>query len=1244
MGLGAIKHVSVRVPWHDNGWNGRVCLDPKGNSACLALRRTALNRDDDYEACNADKCFSGLEDKPPCLAERGAFLSPQPQLYSSVLDYSRSSPVHKHIRPAPVNIPPFGGTLTPFRWMLHEFAFDLAAQHGIEAARSREPQEGDVPDFVLKSAWVQNADNQMALLDGFSKDLTPEHSLVFFYAKQTPLSDAAGRQIVAVAKLKSLGTIQEYPYEGGALGSRIRSAVWERTFQHSLMPDEMNEGAWHGGVVLPYHEILARSANDGLDPGDFLAEVPADSTDQFLYASEQVSHGSAISALLSVRSALEKTKEFLQGPWDRYISWIDTELSSLWKMHGLAPGLGSALSLIGGKFNGTLFAHALASELDDDKDPWPVIEAIFAGEREPPTNAPAITRTQKMRFADTIETDPQRYALLKLLSRFELTKNQAIAVDDMTPDPTEILKNPYRLYEITRRTEVAIGLTIVDRTLFPEESVIQGDIFPQAMEVDLQDTEDPSRPRAIIIDALERASLEGHTLLSVKQLAMRLEDAPLARTIKLDAQIIRLCRKEFEPELHVFENGDDWFLQLNRYRDAGEIIRSHVAARLKQVGPSQIDWAPLLEDEFKTVAEGDEDEAAARKEKLAALQTLESHVLAILTGSAGTGKTTLLKLILKQESVVGRDVLLLAPTGKARVRLGNQTGMSSRAQTLAQFLWAKGRYDPSTGQYLFDASGDTEAVSTCVIDECSMLTEDQLAALLSALPVSARIILVGDPQQLPPIGAGRPFVDIIEELKKEHGGAGLAELQVSRRQGQNDEPVPALSMPDVQLANLFSGRPLEPGEDEIVANLASPKDSERLRFISWETPKDLRQKILDVLSDQLGAADGKLDAAIDETLGAEPSGDYRYFNIGSGKKAEKWQILSAHRNQSSGSAEINRLIKSQARANWLELAMTKRTGWRIVKPRGSDLITYGDKVICLRNHWRKSWSREDEVVQGYLANGEIGMVVGESASDRKPFRTKVEFASQSGKTFDFTDSDFSQEEAPTLELAYAVTVHKAQGSEFDCVFLILPANSRLLTREMLYTALTRQKDRVWVLHEGPFNHFLKLSSDFYSETARRTTNLFGTPKISLIELAEGGKRKEWLSENLIHRTQRGDLVRSKSEVIIADILNEYEKAGKLRYSYEKPVEGPHGDYRLPDFTVETEGGVWFWEHCGMLGLPEYARRWDCKKRWYADELGVREWSLTNPEGKLVISEDALNGGIDSARIRANAEALFGGTN
>ena len=109
------------------------------------------------------------------------------------------------------------------------------------------------------------------------------------------------------------------------------------------------------------------------------------------------------------------------------------------------------------------------------------------------------------------------------------------------------------------------------------------------------------------------------------------------------------------------------------------------------------------------------------------------HISARVTGPAGTGKTTLLKVLLEQTSIVGREVLLLAPTGKARVRLGQQTRRPDQARTLAQFLLEHERYDGSTGRYFANASGPTASVSTCVVDESSMLTEDQLAALCSAL-------------------------------------------------------------------------------------------------------------------------------------------------------------------------------------------------------------------------------------------------------------------------------------------------------------------------------------------------------------------------------------------------------------------------------------------------------------------------------------------------------------------------------
>ena len=139
------------------------------------------------------------------------------------------------------------------------------------------------------------------------------------------------------------------------------------------------------------------------------------------------------------------------------------------------------------------------------------------------------------------------------------------------------------------------------------------------------------------------------------------------------------------------------------------------------------------------------------------------------------------------------------------------------------------------------------------------------------------------------------------------------------------------------------------------------------------------------------------------------------------------------------------------------------------------------------------------------------------------WKLEVEFSSQPGYKYDFTSRDFGEENNAVLELAYALTVHKSQGSEFGTVILVLPNPCRLLSRELLYTALTRQKDRIIILHQGPRTELRKYSSDDRSETARRLTSLFVAP--SPVEI-DG----RFFEEYLIHRTARGEMVRSKSEV------------------------------------------------------------------------------------------------------------------
>jgi len=299
---------------------------------------------------------------------------------------------------------------------------------------------------------------------------------------------------------------------------------------------------------------------------------------------------------------------------------------------------------------------------------------------------------------------------------------------------------------------------------------------------------------------------------------------------------------------------------------------------------------------------------------------------------------------------------------------------------------------------------------------------------------------------------------------------------------------------------------------------------------------------------------------------------------------------------------------------------------------GPEGIVYGDKVINVRNLRRKDvYPRENAI--NYVANGEIGVVEGQvkTAKIRWPWLLKVEFSSQPGFSYDYKRSDFREEGEPLLELAYALTVHKAQGSEFNLCLLILPNPCWVLSRELLYTALTRQRERVVILHQGPWGEFMKYSSGFYSEIAARYTNLFQPPRLSVIN-------GRFLEEFLVNRTRRGEPVRSKSEVIIADNL--YSE--NIDYVYEQKLIGSDGVERYPDFTIEdSESGItYYWEHLGMLVDKDYRERWQRKLEWYRqqDILPMEEGGGKN--GTLITTCDSEEGGIKSDEVADLINKVF----
>ena len=215
---------------------------------------------------------------------------------------------------------------------------------------------------------------------------------------------------------------------------------------------------------------------------------------------------------------------------------------------------------------------------------------------------------------------------------------------------------------------------------------------------------------------------------------------------------------------------------------------------------------------------------------------------------------------------------------------------------------------------------------------------------------------------------------------------------------------------------------------------------------------------------ELDPADVEKSFAL-KALGGTESGGYVYFNFwSSGPAADGWQVLSPIKGEAAGTIILNRLIQRGFRPEMRKLAAPKdRRYAKIPVPMGADGIVYGDKVINLRNH-RRRWIFPEEPKDGtqplkYVANGEIGIVTGPFKKRRSKVsldQLKVTLSSQLGYEYSYWSGDLDEDQR-LLELAYALTVHKAQGSEFDTVFVVLPNPCRILSRELLYTALTRQK-------------------------------------------------------------------------------------------------------------------------------------------------------------------------------------------
>ena len=1079
------RHLSVRIPWHDAGWDGTVCRAPSENASCLALRRIGANKDSDLEKSYAGQLLDGIPEKdvPPCFAERVNFLSKQPQRRIARHAYSSTSDHHDHIVDTAFIHPAYSVAATPYGWLLKERAWgkdwrkgkvdnnSLVERYGIESDPEYEPEE---PEWLDGRPWVQGEKNQAALLNAFFGALKPERSLVFAYAKRTPLIDDDKWMLIGVGRITTVGKLQEWDYDQPNHDG-LRSYLWERSVCHTIRPGGSD------GVLLPYLDILERCGNDPkLDPSPFMAPIPDAYREEFLFGSELVSPGTAIAALLSIKTALTNYDEQFGGDWSSQLKWIDLQLGQLWTMRGPYPGMGSVLCATGVE-HGYQLAYHCWEQAGENGDPWPVLAKVV----QRPKKLPEDLREQVESFKETWAylsgaSGKDRLVYSKLLARFDITLSQAtrwldessrskagITLSQEEVSDDAIVANPYLLYECDRDQPEPIAFEVIDQGAFPEKPIAKN--YPLAAQPKLISAADGRRLRAATTAVLEKAAGDGHTLMSRADIIAELQERPLNRTLPAADVQFEIHADKFDPVVLKcnLENGKPAF-QLDRFTVTRKLISREVRKRVNQGKRHkvEINWLKRLDAEFSKDKRAPKGSAKymRRMEKASALEELAASRFAVLIGSAGTGKTTLLKLFCEADPISKRGILLLAPTGKARVRL--QIATKKEAKTLAQFLRPQ-RYNETTQNYSVIGNVErTSAYKTVIVDEASMLTEEQLAALLDSLSLVERIILVGDPSQLPPIGAGRPFVDIVKLLQpdsftvdKPKIGKCYAELTIgSRQKGKKRR--------DLEFAELFSGRRGGPAQDEIIADFSEGKVGKHLRICSWSTPDSLTSMLPKVIGKQLEVDLDNLEQSFaKKALGGRESNGYVYFNFReSGPAADNWQVLSPIKGEAAGTVALNRLIQQGFRRDTKRKAAHDDPKFaKVPTPKGSDGIIYGDKVINLGNH-RRRWvfpRSSDDGIEPlcYVANGEIGIVTGpfkKKKSKTKLNNLRVTFSSQPGYEYTYWQSDLGEDKG-LLELAYALTVHKAQGSEFNTVFVVLPNPCRILSRELLYTALTRQK-------------------------------------------------------------------------------------------------------------------------------------------------------------------------------------------
>jgi len=874
-----------------NGWNGRICDDPAANTYCVGSASypgdlIAERRNLTWEQANSGRCCSELSAMPPCMYSINAFGKKELRASSDPPDW-------------------WGPGIPKREWTLPAATVCLWPYEAMyEAEGVRKPSGG------------YDYDKRLAFAKEFWSRVEPDRSLVFCYANYSnPFSEDQAKQyvIVGISRVKAMGEMMYYENCSPETRQKYGGAfVWQIPVT-SHYPDQ--------GFRLPYH--VYRDQPERLASFLCTPENPRN----FKYATRQFSDDEALVLIEQILGKVAALRDLgdTSEDWSIRTDWLQSLIAELWQSRGRYPGMTKVLEILG--LPKAILAFKEQAERGNEQEAYKNLIALL---EDPSKNVPWLSLTAEeakhVARQSKLRSSEERRLLRDLLPRFDLQVDQIKRIlstersqNGVVASLAELAENPYLLCEqfTGAGPDDTISFSQIDHGVHPSPD-LGGD--------PLGKLDDWERFRALCVGRLRRE--DKHTFLPADQVIHdvnhRLSLMPEWKRHQFNERYLDADAAEIEKALTPRELEGKRYLYLKSVfddeRQVERVVRD-VQNRPDITFRSPVTlehWKRFLHDEQSVLAaKALADYSAAIDGQAQVCAKIFVRPVCVVSGEAGTGKTTIIRALVQAiEKAHGTSTSfqLLAPTGKAADRMRER--VAKEATTIHSFLAQRNWLNDNL---TFRRAGGRreEAKTNYIIDEASMVDLGLIAALFRAINFRTvqRLILVGDPNQLPPIGRGRVFSDIIDWMNSE-GSESIGTLKLNVRQMENR--VTGRGTGILDLASLYvrpnrgqeqSDQPGHRAEEVLRKIQEGGEIYSDLRVVYWKGPDDLATKLRQTLVSDLEA---------DTKTKLDPSRPGELWRAGFGDQPEKYQVISPYRGERFGTEHLNAILQESVRGRPLE--------------------------------------------------------------------------------------------------------------------------------------------------------------------------------------------------------------------------------------------------------------------------------------------------------------------------------------